>query len=87
MKYLLLLFCCGCVVSRSHLTETLPDGTVRDLQLNNYATIFTTQTIEKQRASIGKTLSAGNIMLDQQANGTNLVEALKAIRDILQLIR
>lgn len=87
MKYLLLLLCCGCVVSRSHLTETTPEGVKRDLQLNNFATLGTTQSIDKQRASIGKTLSAGNIMLDQQANGTNFVEALKAIRDILQLIR
>jgi hypothetical protein len=87
----LLLLCCacccaGCVVSRARLTETTADGTQRELRLNNYAGWPATQTLDKQRASIGKTLSAGNSGLEQGTGSTNVVEALKALDSILSKI-
>ena len=95
MKYaLLLLIACalsGCAFSRPHIRETTihPDGVtvVRELRLTLFAVWPATQTMEKQRGSIGKTLSLGVTGSDQDTTGTNAVEALKHIDSILGKIR
>ena len=90
-KYLLLLLLTGCAYTRPHLIEVTTNPangqvTRRELWLSGYAVWPASQIVEKQRASIGKTLSAGMVELNQDGGGTNMVEALKAIDSILRTI-
>ena len=95
-SYLLLLllpivFIVGCAYSRPHLVETITNPTNgittrRELWLPGYALWPASQTIERQRASIGKTLSAGLTEANQDSGGTNMVEALRSLDSILKTI-
>lgn len=78
----------GCAINRPFIQEkiTAKDGTVtvRTVKLTTIATWPATQEISKQRGSLGKTLSAGTFNADQETvGGTNGVEALRVINDIL----
>ena len=88
---LLLLSCVGCAMTRPHVVETVTgtNGVVtrRELWLPAFVVWPGTQTLEKQRASIGKTLSAGFTGSEQDSGGTNVVEALRAIDSILGRLR
>ncbi len=89
--FLLPLLAAGCVVARPYARETTvgTNGAVvtRELRLTTFAIWPGTITVEKQRASIGKTLSLGAINLDADSGGTNMIEALKYIDSILGKIR
>lgn len=78
---------CGCAYSRPHIIVTTIDTngvtTISQLRLTLFAVWPATQTMEKQRGSIGKTLSLGTVGSEQYTGGTNVVEALKAIDSIL----
>ena len=78
----------GCAINRPFIQEkiTAKDGTVtvRTVKLTTIATWPATQEISKQRGSLGKTLSAGTLSAEQETvGGTNGVEALRVINDIL----
>ena len=91
MKTLLLLLvvAClsGCVISRPYIKETTttPDGSiiVREMRLTSFAIWPASQSVDKQRASVGKTWSLGAAGIDQESGGTNVVDALRAIDSIL----
>jgi hypothetical protein len=87
----ILLLCGGCVMSypSARETTTLTNGTVivREIKLTTWAGWPASQNIEKQHASIGKTVSVGSTGLEQESGGTNVVDALKYINDILGKIR
>lgn len=93
-QYILLLFVVftvsGCAFSRPHIkvTTTGTNGvvTVSELRLTLLAIWPATQTMERQRGSIGKTLSLGVVGSDQDTTGTNAVEVLKVIDSILSKI-
>jgi len=80
---------CGCVISRPYIKETTsPDGVVvREMRLTSFAIWPASQTIDKQRASVGKTWSLGAAGIEQESGGSNVVEALRAIDSILSKIR
>jgi len=82
---------CGCAFSRPLIRETTihTNGVtvVRELRLTLFAIWPASQVMDKQRASIGKTLSMGTVGSDQDSGGTNVVEALRAIDSILGKIR
>jgi len=91
MRAILILLCVaclsGCAFSRPYIVETTiqTNGVtvVRELRLTLFAVWPATQTMEKQRGSIGKTLSLGVTGSDQDTTGTNAIEALKVIDSIL----
>ena len=97
MRYLLLLlFGTGCALTRPHVVETTATTyaagatniTVRkEIWLPAFVVWPANQTLEKQRGSIGKTVSAGFTDANQDGGGTNMVESLKALDSIIGKIR
>lgn len=87
MKYLALLLLCGCAVNRPVLRETITatNGvvTVKELRMTTFAVWPATTTFEKQRGSVGKTLTVGTEQMEQETTSTNAVEALRYIDSIL----
>ena len=81
----------GCAINRPLLTETITSTngivTTRSLRMTSYTLWPATSSLDKQRASIGKTMSAGTAGLDQESGGTNVVDALRAIDSILGRIK
>lgn len=81
----------GCVVNRPLLTEriTSTNGVVteRSLKVTSFAFWPATQAIDRQRASLGKTMSLGTAGLEQESGGTNVIEALRALDSILGKVR
>jgi hypothetical protein len=81
----------GCAVTwpRVSVEETGTNGVVtkKKISLPAFVVWPGTQTLEKQRGSIGKTLSAGFSDAAQEGGGTNVVEALRALDSILGKIR
>jgi len=81
----------GCVVNRPVLTERVVNTngvvTERSLRINSFAIWPATQSLDKQKVSLGKTFSVGQEGLEQEAGGTNIVEALRAIDSIIGKIR
>lgn len=86
-----LLVLTGCVMSRPYAKETTmnTNGIVftKELKLTTFAIWPGTQLVDKQRGSIGKTLSLGQSGIEQESNSTNLIEALKVIDSILGKLR
>lgn len=97
MKALALLFPvalalgCGCALNRPFLTETTTGTngvtTTRTLKVTTLALWPATTTLERQKATLGKTLGLGTEGLKEDGGGTNVVEALRAIDSILGRIR
>lgn len=81
----------GCAYNRPYFREmvTTSNGvvTVRELAVPTWAIWPATTSLDKQRASLGKTFSLGTTGLEQESGGTNIVEALKAIDSILGRIK
>jgi len=81
----------GCALTRPHVIaiETGTNGVVsrREIWLPAFVVWPATQSIEKQRGSIGRTLNAGFSDAAQEGGGTNVVEALRALDSILGKIR
>lgn len=88
---LMALLLVGCALNRPLLTETIvaKDGTstTRTLRMSSFVVWPATSSLDKQRASIGKTMSAGTQGLEEQSGGTNVVEALKALDSILGRVK
>jgi hypothetical protein len=64
---------------------TSPDGTVtyRTIRITTFACWPATQTMDKQLASIGRTLDAGTTGHEQQNITSNLVAVLEQLRQAL----
>ena len=81
----------GCAINRPVLTETVTGTngviTTRQLKVTTFLVWPATQSIERQRASLGKTISVGQSGIEQEGGGTNVVEALKSIDSILGKVR
>lgn len=92
MKALLLLplLLCGCVVARPYARETTitTNGvvTTREIGLTSFAIWPGTISIEKQRASLGKTMNLGQVNFEAETGGTNVVESLRHIDSILRTV-
>ena len=89
-----ILFClilCGCVVNRPVVYERTYDinglTSERELRINSFALWPATQSLDKQRVSLGKTFSVGQSGMEQEGGGTNIIEALRAIDSILGKVR
>jgi hypothetical protein len=81
----------GCALNRPLLTETIvtTNGviTTRSLRMSSFVLWPATTSLDKQRASIGKTLSAGTTGLEESSGGTNLVDVLRVLDSMLGKIR
>jgi hypothetical protein len=81
----------GCAVNRPVLTERTigTNGVVteRTLKMTSFVVWPATSSLDRQRASIGKTMSAGTQGLEESGGGTNVVEALRALDSILGKIK
>jgi hypothetical protein len=82
----------GCAFNRPNYYETTYNPTngvttVKRLSVPTWALWPATSSLEKQRVSVGKTMSVGTGNLEQDSGSTNLVEALKAIDSILSKLR
>jgi len=81
----------GCALNRPRLSErtttTSTNGAVtvqeRTLKVTSFALWPAHTELERQTASVGKTLSTGTSGLIQEGGGTNVVEALKSLDSIL----
>ena len=92
LRFIPLLALCGCALTRPHVVsiETGTNGVMlsrKEIWLPAFVIWPANQNIDRQRASIGKTLSAGVTDAEQQGGGTNLVDALRAIGGILGNLR
>lgn len=81
------LFMSGCSLSRPVITETVTAtngvATSRSLRVTQFALWPATQTVAKQRATLGKTFSFGSEGLELDGGGTNLVDAFNAATRLL----
>ncbi len=87
----------GCAVTRPHLVEKTSTTLTRvgvtnvtvckELWLPAYVVWPGMQTLEKQRGSIGKTLSAGFNGADQDSGSTNVAATLNALTDLMKTIK
>lgn len=85
----------GCALNRPRLSERITttgtNGVVtvneRVLKVTSFALWPAHTELERQTASVGKTLSTGTTGLTQEGGGTNVVEALKALDSILGRIK
>lgn len=91
---LLAALCTGCAINRPFIQETTTTDkgftttTTKTVRLTTWALWPATQEIGKQRGSLGKTLTAGVGSAEQESTGgTNGVEALRVINDILGKVR
>lgn len=85
------LILAGCSLSRPVITETVTGTngvtTARSLRVTQFALWPATQTVAKQRATLGKTFSFGSEGLELDGGGTNLVESLNAATRLVQSLK
>ena len=82
----------GCALNRPRLTERTvgTNGVVteKSMKVTSFVLWPAKESVANQKASITKaTMSTGGGALDQDGGGTNMVEALKEVKGILQLVR
>lgn len=81
----------GCSLSRPVITETVTGtngvATSRSLRVTQFALWPATQTVAKQRATLGRTFSFGSEGLELDGGGTNLVESLNAATRLVQSLK
>ncbi len=84
---LALLLCAGCAFYRPSLHSEVraTNGVVTVLELKTpiWALWPATTELSKQKATVGKTLALGTEGLREEGGGTNMVEALKQINELL----
>lgn len=90
-----LVVLCGCAYNRPVLKETVTVSVIngntnviteRLLTMRSYVLWPATSALDKQKASMGKTLSAGTEGLGQESGGTNVVAALHELNTFLQTV-
>ena len=82
---------CGCSFNHLRLSETTTNptnglATTRSMDINTQNLWPARSTLDKQRASLGKTMSAGTSGLDQDSGGTNIASTIEAITHLMQAI-
>jgi hypothetical protein len=81
----------GCAVSRPVITEsvTTTNGvtTSRSLRVTQFALWPATQSVAKQRASLGKTFSFGSEGLELDGGSTNLTETIREATRLVQSLK
>ena len=80
-------FNAGCAPSRATFEERGTNGTVRRMVVSSFALWPATQSIEKQKASLGKTFSFGAEGIEQDGGSTNLTESLRETRLLIQSLK
>lgn len=80
----LALLAAGCAPTRATFEERSTNGVVRRMVVSSFALWPATQSIEKQRASLGKTFSFGAEGMELDGGSTNLTES---IRETTRLVR
>lgn len=86
---------CGCALNRPYMRETSEttstNGVVTKTERLSKATTIGlwpgTATVEKQRTSLGKTMSIGQQDIESNGGGTNMVESLRALDSIVGKLR
>lgn len=86
---------CGCAFNAPKFNETIAvtatngvtTTTTRTLRVPSFALWPATTTIDKQRASLGKTFSLGTTGINEDGGGTNMVEALKALSELVKAVK
>lgn len=82
----------GCALNRPRLTERTvgTNGVVTEktMKVTSFVLWPARESVANQKASITKaSMSTGVGSIDQEGGGTNMVEALKEVKGILQLVR
>lgn len=81
----------GCAVNRPVLTETTTTTngvtTTKSLRMTSFALWPATTTIDKQRGSVGKTLSVGTEGAELETSNTNAAATLRELRLLLETIK
>lgn len=83
----------GCALNRPRLTERTVNPTngvitEKTMKVTSFVLWPAKESVANQKATISKaTMSTGVGSIDQEGGGTNMVEALKEVKGILQLIR
>lgn len=81
----------GCAWNRPLYTETstTTNGTVtvKRLSVATIAIWPATTSLEKQRVSIGKTMSVGTTALSEDSGSTNIAVTLEALTKLLQTLK
>ncbi len=81
----------GCAVNSPVLTETIgtTNGivTTKSLRMTSFAVWPATTTVDKQRGSVGKTLSVGTEGAELETSNTNAAATLRELRLLLESLR
>lgn len=81
----------GCAYNRPLFSEQVvtTNGiiTKRSLSVRTFALWPATTQLEKQRASLGKTMSLGTTGLSEDSGGTNIAATIEALTKLLQTIK
>ncbi len=81
----------GCAVNSPVLTETIgtTNGivTTKSLRMTSFAIWPATTTVDKQRGSVGKTLSVGTEGAELETSNTNAAATLRELRLLLESLR
>jgi hypothetical protein len=87
----LAIIACGCAVNRPVLKETTTTTngivTVKELRMTTFAIWPATTTFEKQRGSVGKTLTVGTEQLEQETSSTNAAATLRELRMLIETLK
>lgn len=81
----------GCAVNRPVLNETVTTTngiiTTKSLRMTSFAIWPATTTVDKQRGSVGKTLSVGTEGAELETSNTNAAATLRELRLLLESLR
>lgn len=81
----------GCAVNRPVLNETITTTngitTTKSLRMTSFAIWPATTTVDKQRGSVGKTLSVGTEGAELETSNTNAATTLRELRLFLEALR
>jgi hypothetical protein len=74
-------------MNHHHFEEVALDGTKRTLDVRTYSTWPASTSIDKQRATLGKTFSLGSTGLNEDGGGTNMTDAFRALADLVKAVK
>lgn len=91
MALALAVMLAGCAVNRPVLSETVTatNGVVtsKSLRMTSFAIWPATTTVDKQRGSVGKTLSVGTEGAELETSNTNAAATLRELRLLIESLR
>lgn len=81
----------GCAINKPKMREEIigTNGvkTVRELSATSWAFWPATQTIDKQKVTLGKTFSVGTDGVVQETGSTNVADTVRALSDLVKGLR